>query len=96
MLSSNEYTLKEAIEKMLREFKIKHKINEIRLRESWERIMGKSVSTRTIDLRLSNKILYIKLESAALRNELSMSKEKIIKRLNEELGEKAIESVVLK
>ncbi|MFA6924609.1 MAG: DUF721 domain-containing protein [Bacteroidales bacterium] len=96
MRSSNEFTLKEAIENMLREFKIKHKIFEIQLRDSWEKVMGKTVSTRTIELQLNNKILYIKLESAALRNELSMSKEKIINRLNEELKEEAIKSIVLK
>ena len=92
----NQYTIQQAINGMLKAYHIDEKLNQVRLISSWEKVMGKSVSNRTTSLRIKNKILFVQLTSAPLREELHYAKDKIIQLLNEEVGEKVIEDVVLK
>ena len=96
MGDTNEYTLKNAIELMLHRFNIKEKLVQVHIRHSWEKLMGKTIASRTIDVAIDGKTLFVKLNSAVLRNELSFSKEKLIKILNHELGKDTIENVVIK
>lgn len=96
MKKNNERTLKEAIEGMLDAYKIKHKLEEVRLIDSWERVMGKSVANRTEKIVIHNRILYITLVSATVRAELAYAKEKIIERLNEEAGSDVIDDILFR
>ena len=96
MSKHNETTIKKAIEQLLETYKLKGRINEIRLINSWEKIMGKAISSRTRQIHISGRTLYISLDSAALRHELSFAKDKIIKLINEAVGEEVIDEVVLK
>jgi hypothetical protein len=45
-------------------------------------------------LNIRKKTLFVKLDSSALKNELSFSKERIIKSLNDEVGEVVIDKIV--
>jgi len=53
------------------------------------------VSQHTTRLNISKKVLYIKVDSAALRNELSFAKENIRKALNSEVKSEVIREVVI-
>ncbi|HVD98533.1 MAG TPA: DUF721 domain-containing protein [Cytophagaceae bacterium] len=86
--------LKEAIDEMLKAYKIKGKVNETTVIESWERIMGKPIAARTTDLKFKYKKLYVTLNSAPLRQELAMSKSKMIELLNREFSEKVVEDII--
>jgi hypothetical protein len=86
--------LSEAIEEMLNAFKLKGKINETKVLESWDTLMGKSISARTTNLQFKYKKLFVTLNSAPLRQELSMSKSKLIDLLNKDFKEKVVEDVV--
>ena len=92
---SNEQTLKEVINEMLETYKLKGKLNEHRLITSWEKVMGAVIAKRTTDIFIRDKKLYLRLSSAALREELMYARAKIIDMMNAEVGEKVIEEVVL-
>jgi hypothetical protein len=94
-MSKNEKILKDAIEEMLNTYKLKGKLNEVRLISAWEKIMGKMVANRTTDIYISGRKLFVKLNSSVLRHELSFGKEKMLQLLNNEVGEKVIDEVVL-
>jgi predicted nucleic acid-binding Zn ribbon protein len=86
--------LKEAIDEMLKAYKINGKVNETRVIESWERIMGKPIAARTTELKFKYKKLYVTLNSAPLRQELAMSKSKMIELLTKEFPEAVIEDII--
>jgi hypothetical protein len=86
--------LKEAIEEMLKAYKISGKINETKVLESWEKLMGRTIAARTTDLKFRYKKLYVTLNSAPLRQELAMSKSKLIELLNKDFAEKVVEDVI--
>ncbi len=92
--NSNDQTMKEAVNSMLKAFRLDGKLQQIKLIESWEKIMGPTVAHRTVDIKIYGKKLFVNLNSASLRQELFQEREKILKLLNEEAGEVVIEEIV--
>ena len=95
-MRSNEISLKDAIALLLQNNNLKGKVAETRLLNSWEKIVGKLIANHTTKLFINRSTLFLYLDNAALKNELSYSREKIIKMLNEEAGEELIKEVVIK
>lgn len=96
MSKHNEHTLKEAINQLLKAYKLDDKLAERKLIASWESVMGVMISRHTTDLYIRHQQLFVTLDSAALRNELSLAKTKIVKMLNDEVGSEVIVEVILK
>jgi predicted nucleic acid-binding Zn ribbon protein len=95
MKRSNQQTLGQAINEMLRVFGLQQKLDETKLIASWEKVMGKTIAKHTTRLYISKKKLFIHLNSSAARETLSYEREKIISLMNEEAGKALIEEVVL-
>ncbi len=96
MKKSNEQSLGQVIEELLVAYKLKSKLNEFRLIDSWEKIMGSAIAKRTEELYIQKKVLYIRLNSAVLREELFSARDKIMHMLNEEAGNQVIEEIFFK
>lgn len=82
MRKSNESSLKEAIEQLLDTYRLRDRINEVRVRNSWDSMMGSAISKRTSDIRLAGGILTIRVSSAPLKDELMFQREKILTEMN--------------
>lgn len=95
-MRSNELMLGDAIKAMIKNYRLKDKLTEVGLINSWERIVGKMIANHTLKIYVKNRSLFIKLDSAALTNELKYSKEKIVKALNKEVGENVIDKIVFR
>lgn len=91
---SNEQTMKEAIDLLLETYRIKDKYNEVNIVQSWADIMGPMVANRTSEIFIRNRKLFVRLDSAALRHELTRAKEKIVEVVNDKAGTKVVEEVV--
>ncbi len=89
-------SLKDALKAMLEQYRLKGKLNQSRIRSKWEEMMGPTIAGYTTDIKLYKGKLFITINSAALRQELSYGKEKIQRLLNEELGEEAVQEVVIR
>ena len=59
----------------------------------WMTNMPKSISDRTSKISLRNGIVYLTITSAALKNELFNSKQKIVSLLNDYLNEEIVKDV---
>ncbi len=96
MAEKYDHTLKEVIEKLLKAYKWEAGIDEAKLVNAWETIVGKIIAKHTTRLKVSNRILYINLDSSVIRNELMMSRSIVIEKINDEMGGKVIEDIVLR
>jgi predicted nucleic acid-binding Zn ribbon protein len=76
--NANTATIKDAIEAMMRAYRIKGKFDQSKLIASWENLMGRPIASRTEKLFVKDKTLFVKLNSAPLRQELTMAKEKVL------------------
>jgi predicted nucleic acid-binding Zn ribbon protein len=92
----NEHSLKEVIDQLLKAYKLDDRLAEKRLIASWESVMGVMIAKHTTDLYIKHQQLFVTLDSAALRNELSFAKSKIVTMLNDAVGKQIINEIILK
>ena len=92
----NQQSMSEALQEFISAHKLQKGIDEVKVKDAWKRLMGQGVNQYTQSLRFREGILYVGLSSSVLREELSLGNSKIIKMLNEELGSKVIEKLVLR
>ena len=93
---SNEFlSMQQAVNEMLDKNKLQKGITELDVVEAWKQVMGTGVVTYTKEIKFKSNILYVKLSSSALREELSYGKSKIIDILNEHLGKTLINTIKL-
>lgn len=81
---------------LLKAYRLDDRLAEKQLISSWEEVMGKMIAKHTTDISIRNKQLFVTLDSAALRNELSLAKTKIVQMLNKAAGKEVISEIVLR
>jgi len=89
-----EKTIGAALKEWLKESGIDDKINETRLLNEWENVVGAVINQHTISKRISKQVLFIKLDSASLRHELGYAREKLCKQLNNTVDKEIIKTIV--
>jgi len=94
MSRAGEISLKEALDRLVNAYKLKPKLNEAKLTERWEHIVGKMIEKHTRNLYLKNSKLYIKLDSAVIKQELMYQRTSIIDKVNAELGGKYVDEII--
>ena len=95
MRNANAMPLKAAIEEFLDKFHLRDKLNQAKVLQAWEKVVGEMVARNTSQLHIRKKVLYVKVNSAALRNELLFARNKIMNTLNKEAGAVVIEEIIL-
>ncbi|MEJ7588424.1 MAG: DUF721 domain-containing protein [Ferruginibacter sp.] len=91
-----ELSMQDAIQQFLQKSRLKGGIQALQIEDVWEDIMGKTIARYTDKIQIINHTLFISSSVAPLKNELMYQKEKIIERVNEALGEKVVNEVVIK
>lgn len=85
----------QAIRQLLKEYHLKPKFDEASVVASWERIVGKPVAKRTKRIYIRNKVLFIELDSPAMKSDLSFHKNHLLKTLETEFGKDVLKEIVL-
>ena len=92
----NEYLhMQDLMKVVIKQNNLTKGMNQMNVKDVWAKLMGNGVVSYTNSVQLQNKTLIVKLKSSVLREELSYGKEKIIKMLNEELGQELITKLLL-
>lgn len=92
----SELSLAEAMKAFLSKSRLKGGIQALQIADAWEKIMGKTIAKYTDKIEIVGQTLFISSAVAPLKNELHYQKQKIIERVNEALGERVINDVVIK
>ncbi len=87
--------MKEAVDQLLEVYKLRRKFDETALLAAWPEMMGPAIANRTRQLFIRDKKLYVRVESAVIKNELLLIRSQIIKNMNERVGKVVIEDVVI-
>jgi hypothetical protein len=95
-MSYQEISLGDALKKYFEHSSLKPGMLDARLREDWEKLMGKTIAKYTDSIELKNKRLIIYTTVSTLKHELSFSKDKIIRLVNGALGEEIVEEIVIR
>lgn len=92
---NNDKTLKEAIEQMLDVYRLRKKFDETALIAAWPELMGNSIASRTTQLYIADKKLFVRVESSVIKNELLLMKSQILEKMNDRAGKVVITSLVV-
>jgi predicted nucleic acid-binding Zn ribbon protein len=96
MRRSRTISLAEAMKDYIKEMNLEGKLLEVNIINSWEEIVGKAISTRTLRVLIKDHVLYVHLNSSVARNELMMLKEALREKLNARSGQEVIKDIVLR
>lgn len=86
--------LKDVIRDMLQSYQIDEKYDNNHLIASWERLMGKPIASRTTRLFVKDQVLFVRLSSAPLKNEMTLNKAKVLDIIRKEFGDKLLKDIV--
>jgi len=92
---SNEQTLGDAIQHFVNAMGLRPKMTEADIVANWEEIVGKMIAKHTLDLSLNRMKLTLRFDNAALKQEMSYAKSKLIENINERFGREIINEVVI-
>ncbi len=92
---NDSFSVKDLMSLFIKQNNLSKGMQKMHIAEAWEKLMGQGVASYTTSVQLQNKTLIVRLSSSVLREELSYGTDKIIKMLNEELGEELIKKVLL-
>ena len=84
-MDENGYTLGELIKEFYRKHNRENTLDEVKILESWNSVVGEYIAYHTLDLRVSKGILYVKVDADSLRSELLFSKNILMDNLNRRL-----------
>lgn len=91
-----EFSMQDALQQFLKNSRLKTGVQALQIEDVWEQIMGKTIAKYTDKIQILNHTLFITSTVAQLKHELLYQKDKIIERVNDALGEKVINDVVIK
>ena len=70
-------------------------LDEQKAIQCWPKVVGPFIASHTIDLSIKNKVLFVRVDSDALRHELNYSKSLLLKNLNDLVGKEVLTEIVL-
>ncbi|MBN8671567.1 MAG: DUF721 domain-containing protein [Chitinophagales bacterium] len=91
-----QYSIGEALNLLMEKSGWKPKAHELRMREEWEQIAGKTISKYTRNLYLSGGTLTIYTDVAALKQELLLAKPQLMATINEYFAEQVVKEINIK
>ncbi len=96
MKRNNTENIGDVLRRFLREEGLETPLNEKRLLDAWNDVLGPFITSYTKDLFIKNQVLYVHLTSAPLRQELMMRRQKLVDELNRHVGATVITNIMFR
>ena len=90
------YSVGEAINLVIEKSHWKQKITELRMKEEWVEIVGKTIAKYTRNIYMQGKVLTIYTDIAPLKHELMLGREQLIAQINEYFKEVVVNEIQVK
>ena len=70
-------------------------LDEVKVINAWPQVVGPFIASHTIDTSIKKGVLYVRVDSDALRCELGYSKSLLMKNLNDLVGKEIVKEILL-
>jgi hypothetical protein len=90
-----QYSIKEALDKMLQSSVWKDAYLATKLQEDWEILVGRTVAKYTDKLEIRGRTLYVYTKAGPLKQELNYNKAVLLERIAAHLGSKLISDIAV-
>ena len=85
--------ISEVISKFLREGGLESPLLQKRIITAWDIVVGPTITRYTQEKGIRNQTLFVKISNPALRQDLSMMRSQLVKRLNDYVGSFVISDI---
>lgn len=89
-----ERPLGEVIREILKRYRLEDHLEETRMVGLWPGVCGKMIASHTTAVSVKGGVMHVKLDSAALRQELQYRKAKLVKMMNAAAGREVISEII--
>ncbi|MBO4813485.1 MAG: DUF721 domain-containing protein [Muribaculaceae bacterium] len=96
MKRTSAQSIGEIFNEFLKQERLESQFNEQKALTLWPEIVGPGINRYTVDRTVKNGVMTVTISSAALRNELMLSRTAIIARINEALGDEVIHNIIFR
>lgn len=96
MRKYEEQRFGELLKGVYKEMKISDSVTQHRVKKAWENHFGSTFANYVTKFIFKDKTIIVGISSDALRHELFLSRSKIVAHINDELGSKLVEKIILK
>lgn len=86
----------ELLEEFFKRPYVAAKVAEGKLPDTWRAIVGDRAADLTTELRLDNRILYVRIRSSVLRSELFYQREALCAEINRRSGIRFVNAVIIR
>lgn len=94
--NSNLIKVGDAIKQLFKQEHLDEKMSQFAVKSSWKDIAGELIAKNTTEISFNKKIIFITLQSAALKHEVSFRKEELLKNINEFCKYNLIDQIVIR
>lgn len=89
-ISANSLSITDALVDFLRESGLEQTVMDRQIEEVWPQVMGETVQQLTRSVEVKDGMLYVRVNSAALKAQLFENRFELVRKLNEAVGAPAI------
>ena len=89
-------SIAELVRATCREEGLETPLNEFRLVQAWSKVLGPAVQSYTKEVEIYNQVLFVKVTSSVLRQELHMNRKSLVRKLNDYVKAQVITDIVLR
>lgn len=95
MQKRDSQALGDILVEVLRQNGLEQKLLETRLLELWPEVLGPTIARYTSDLNIHDGLLFVRVRSAALKQELFNGRFQLVEKLNQAAGGQVIKDIRL-
>jgi hypothetical protein len=89
------HSVGDAIRQLLHTYRLNTKFDEANLINSWERIAGKPIASRTKKLYIRNKVLFVEFLSPTMKHDFYLHKNEVLEMFKKEFGAGIITDIIV-
>lgn len=94
MSYSNEHHISDLLSQLYRQNNLASVVDVYQVRAAYNQVVGELIARLTQSLRFESGHLYVRLLSAALRQEMTMRKQGLIDKINQTLDRPVVQDII--